>query len=296
LNSIGASGRAEAALVVVAFIWGSTFVLVKAALADVSTFLFLTLRFLLAGFILAIGYRGRMSGTFSRPGRKLWSGVLAGVFLFGGYAFQTVGLRLTTPSKSAFLTGLAIVLVPLLSSLVYRIAPQFREAFGAVVATTGMGLMTLEGTELRIGTGDLLTIACAIFFAFHMVIIGHYAPREGFERLSVLQVSTAALLGLSVCWWLEPTYIRWTPIVITGLTVAGLLATAAAFTIHAWAQQHTSATRTAVIFALEPIFAWATSFVVLREVLNWRAAAGAILILSGILIVELKPLKIVKHP
>ena len=290
------SARAEAALVFVAFIWGSTFVLVKAALADVSTFLFLALRFLLAGIVLAIAYRRRMSGIFTKSWRKLWSGVLTGVFLFGGYVFQTLGLRLTTPSKSAFLTGLAIVLVPLLSSLVYRIAPQFREVLGAVIATTGMGLMTLEGTKFRIETGDLLTIVGAIFFALHMVAIGHYAPRDGFECLSVLQISTAALLGLSLCWWVEGIYIRWTPTVISGLLVAGLLATAAAFTLHAWAQQHTTATRTAVIFALEPIFAWGTSFVVLREVLDWRAAIGAIFILSGILIVELKPLKILKHP
>lgn len=291
-----AGGRPELALVLVAFIWGSTFVLVKAALEHVSTLLFLALRFLLAGLVLGVAYRGRLSGIFSKTGGNVFSGVLAGALLFGGYVFQTLGLRLTTPSKSAFLTGLAIVLVPLLSSLVYRVAPRLREVIGAAIATAGMGLMTWEGAEWRVGPGDLLTLAGAIFFAFHMVTVGHYAPREGFERISVLQILTSAVLGLSIFWWLEKPAAHWNPTVIAALAVTGLLATAAAFTIQAWAQQHTSPTRTAVILALEPIFAWLTSFVIMRDALDWRGASGGLLILMGILIVELKPLKIIKHP
>ncbi|MCW5978263.1 MAG: DMT family transporter [Bryobacteraceae bacterium] len=290
------SRRAEFALVVVAFIWGSTFVLVKAALPDVSTLLFLALRFTLASVALAIAYRGHLSGMFARPAVGVREGVVAGAFLFGGYVFQTLGLRLTTPSKSAFLTGLAIVLVPLFCSAVYRVAPQFREAVGALVAMGGMSLMTLEGTSLRMEVGDLLTLAGAVFFAMHMVAVGHFAPRRGFEILSVVQIATAALLGLAIFSWLEDAYARWSLTLAAALAVTGLLATAAAFTVQAWAQQHTSATRTAVIFAFEPIFAWATSYVVMREALDWRGAAGALLILTGILIVELKPLRKLKHP
>jgi len=281
--------RAELALVLVAFVWGSTFVLVKSALAEVSTLLFLALRFTLAGGVLAIAYRGKLSGLFAGRGSGLRGGWPAGLCIFGGYFFQTFGLRLTTPSQSAFLTGLAIVLVPALGALVYRVAPRPAVAAGVVTALVGMGLMTIEGPDLDFNRGDLLTLAGAVFFAAHVLVLGHYSPREGFERLSVLQVSTAALLALSTCWWAEDVYIIWSSTVLLALGVTGLLATAAAFTVQAWAQQHTTPTRTALIFALEPVFAAATSYLLRGEVLSGRGLAGAALILAGILIVELKP-------
>ncbi len=287
--------RGELALVFVAFVWGATFVLVKAALADVSTVLFLFLRFSLAGFVLAVAYHRRLSGTFSEAGFRLNGGILAGCCLFGGYLFQTLGLRLTTPSKSAFLTGMAIVLVPLLHSALNRKAPQISESVGVAVAVTGLGLMTLNGNELSVNPGDLLTLAGALFFALHILVVSHYS-RRGFEWLSVVQIGVAALLAASTCWWVEPVYIRWSTAVLGALAVTGLVATAAAFTIQAWAQQHTSPTRTALIFALEPVFAFLTSFVVTGELLSGGAAVGSVLILAGILAVELKPFGRQEHP
>ncbi|MCP5115841.1 MAG: DMT family transporter [bacterium] len=287
---------AEIALVFVAFIWGSTFVLVKFALADVSTLLFLALRFLLAGLVLTVAYRRRLSGAFAGGALRLRGGLLAGVFLFGGYAFQTFGLRQTTPSKSAFLTGLAIVMVPVIGALVYRVVPRLSEAVGVGIATVGMALMTLDGSDLGVNSGDVLTIVGAVFFAVHLLVVGRYSPRDGFERVSVAQVTMAAALALSTFWWGEEPYIEWSFTVLLALGVTGLFATAAAFTLQAWAQQHTSPTRTALIFALEPIFAWGTSFVVLGEVLPARVALGAALILAGILIVELKPGRRKRHP
>ena len=283
------SRSAEASLIFVAFVWGSTFVLVKSALADVSTLLFLALRFLLAGLVLTIAYRRRLAGILEGGFDRFRGGVLVGLFLFGGYAFQTFGLRMTTASKSAFLTGLAIPMVPLLSSLVYRITPKVSEGVGVGIATLGMALMTLRGGDLGVNSGDLLTIVGALFFALHILAVGHYSRRSGFERLSVLQVSTAAVLSLATFWWAEEVYIEWSSTVLIALAVTGLFATAAAFTIQAWAQQHTSPTRTSLIFAFEPVFAWATSFLVLGEILPGRVAAGAGLIFAGILLVELKP-------
>ncbi|MCP5118569.1 MAG: DMT family transporter [bacterium] len=286
---------AQLSLVFVAFIWGSTFVLVKSALADVSTLLFLALRFLLAGLVLTVAYRRRLSGALEGRASRMRGGLLAGVFLFGGYAFQTFGLRITTPSKSAFLTGLCIVMVPLLSSLVYRVAPQVSEGVGVGVATVGMALMTIEGSDLGVNSGDLLTIAGALCFALHLLVVGHFSRRDGFERVSVAQVTMAAALAMSTFWWGEETFINWSPTLFLALGITGVLATAAAFTVQAWAQQHTTPTRTALIFALEPIFAWGTSFVVLGEILPYRVAFGAALILAGILVVELKPRQRTKH-
>lgn len=281
--------RADAALASNTLIWGSTFVLVQAALRDISPIVFLAIRFSIATFALALLFRGRAR---YRPTR---AGLIAGGCLFAGYLFQTVGLQFTTASKSAFITGLAIPLVPLLTSLVYLSRPRVFEMAGIIFATAGMGLMTLEGETLKIGRGDLLTFFCAVAFAAHIIVIGHYSGRVSFESLSFLQVATAAALGLSTFWWIEAPVVRLSPVVLIALGITGLLATALAFTVQAWAQQHTTATRTALIYSLEPVVAWFTSYWLTGELLSRRAAVGAGLILSGILLVELKRVKTTEH-
>lgn len=287
--------RAEIALILNTIIWGSTFVLVKNALADVSPLLFLALRFSLATFALLFLFRRRWS-TPRKGGNALKAGLLAGVFLFGGYLFQTLGLRLTTAPKSAFLTGLSIAMVPLLSSAVYRIKPRLIELLGVALATSGLGLMTLERAGWGINPGDVLTVVCAVLFAAHIVTVGHYAGRISFEPLSLGQVATCAVLALAGLGWAETPVIQWNLGVLVAVAVTGLLATALAFTVQAWAQQYTTSTRTALIFALEPVFAWTTSFLLAGETLSRRAAAGAGLILAGILLVELKPFSLEHHP
>ncbi len=274
--------RADAALAGNTLIWGSTFVLVQSALKDISPILFLAIRFSIATAALALLFRGRAR---YRPTR---GGLVAGGCLFAGYLFQTVGLQYTTASKSAFITGLAIPLVPLLMSLVYFSRPRIFELAGVICASTGMGLMTLQGETLSIGRGDLLTFFCAVAFAAHIIALGHYSGRVSFESLSFMQVAAAAALGISTFWWVETPVIRFSPVVLIALGVTGLLATALAFTVQAWAQQHTTATRTALIYSLEPVVAWLTSFWLTGEMFSRRAALGAVLILSGILLVELK--------
>src|SRR5437867_4306703 len=125
--------------------------------------LYVAIRFLVATLVLAWVFRGRWRLRAS----SARGGVLAGVCLFGGYAFQTVGLKSTTPSKAAFLTGLTVVVVPLLNSLVYRVYPHVSEAIGVVVATIGMGLMTLQGNVGGVARGDIMVILCAVAFAAH---------------------------------------------------------------------------------------------------------------------------------
>jgi drug/metabolite transporter (DMT)-like permease len=282
LNKSVRTWRADAALAGNTLIWGSTFVLVQSALKDISPILFLAIRFTIASVALALLFRGRAQ---YRPSR---GGLLAGACLFAGYLFQTVGLQFTTASKSAFITGLAIPLVPLLGSLVYFHRPRFFEMAGVVCATTGMGLMTLQGDSLKIGRGDLLTFFCAVAFAAHIVAVGHYSGRISYESLSFMQVAAAAVLALSTFWWVEAPVLRLSPVVVVALALTGLLATALAFTVQAWAQQHTTATRTALIYSLEPVVAWFTSYWLVGETLSRRAVVGAGLILSGILLVELK--------
>ena len=279
--------KADLSLVLVTLVWGATFVTVKNALGNVSTLLFLGLRFSLAAVLLLLVFRGRLAG---RDARTAWTGgLLAGACLFTGYAFQTFGLHTTSASKSAFLTGMTTVFVPLVAASAFRKRPGLSEALGVTVSATGMGLLTLDRFDWHMALGDVLTLGCALMFAVHIVVLGVYSRLVPFEQLSVIQIATAAVLGLATCFWLEPPFIRWTFSVTSALLITGVLATAVAFSVQSWAQRHTTPTRTGLIFALEPVFAWLTSFLLLGERLAARPATGAVLILTGILVVELKP-------
>jgi drug/metabolite transporter (DMT)-like permease len=289
--------RADAALAGNTLLWGATFVLIKAALDHISPVLFLAMRFWLATVALAAVFGKALFGGSAKPAPagSYVGPLLAGVFLFTGFFFQTQGLRFTSAPKSAFITGLTTVLVPLVGALVYRIKPQISEVAGVVVATVGLGLLTLEGPVGSIGRGDLLTFFCTIAFAAHIVTVGHFARRVSYEMLSVAQIGAAGIAALVLLPIAETPRVEWQPLVVWAILVTGLLCTALAFTVQAWAQRYTTATRTALIYALEPVFAWATSLLVTGEGLSGRAAAGAVLILGGVILVEVKPLDSPRH-
>ncbi len=286
--------KADLALFFNVVVWGSTFVLVKTALADISPLLFLALRFSLAGAVLLVLFRPNVK--FRAEAKSLAAGGLIGCFLYSGFLFQTLGLRLTSAPKSAFLTGLSSLMVPLLTRLVYRTRPQLSEVAGVMVATVGLGLMTLNGDIWSISRGDALTLLGALAFAAHIVTLGHFSERMNFELLSIAQVAAAALLALSLFGWAETPHLVWRPAVIYAILITGIFATALAFTIQSWAQQYTTATRTALIFMLEPVIAWITSYLLVGEGLSGRAAVGAVLILGGVMLVEVKPWNPRPHP
>jgi drug/metabolite transporter (DMT)-like permease len=292
------SMKAHVLLLAVVFVWGSTFVVVKNALADISPLLFNLLRMTLAAICLGILYR-RHIGHIDR--RAVLFGATTGLFLATGYQFQTAGLRLTTPSKSAFITGMTVIFVPLLITVPWlrpggTHAPRWNAFIGALLAFLGIIFLTTPanaGFDLRsINAGDLLTLGCALGFACHMVALAHFSPRMRFEQLALLQVSFAALFMAISLPIFERPYMHWSGRVIFALLVAAILATAVAFTVQSWAQQILPATHTAVLLTLEPVFAWLTSWIVLGERLGLRAGAGALLILAGICLTEFLPSRI----
>jgi drug/metabolite transporter (DMT)-like permease len=188
------------------------------------------------------------------------------------------------------------VLVPLLGSLVYRIRPQVSEWLGILLATAGLGLMTLEGAVGSMSRGDLLTFFCAVSFAGHVLTLGRFSPQMDFELLSLVQVATAAAWAFLLVRGVERPELVWQPAVVYAILVTGLLCTALAFSVQAWAQRYTTSTRTALLYMLEPVVAWVTSYVTVGEGLSGRGATGAALILGGVLMVELKPLGARRHP
>jgi drug/metabolite transporter (DMT)-like permease len=274
----------------IAFIWGSTFVLVKEALNDASPLVLNSARMVVAAVLLAIFYRKKIA-VLTKP--ALTAGVVVGIFLYLGYAFQTTGLKLTTPSKSAFLTGTSSVLVPLALVAIWRAHIHLWRVAGIMLALIGLFLMTVPGggTGLadfaKVNLGDILTVGCALCFTFHVIFVGRASQRFPFEQVAFLQVGTAAILMTVSAPLLEHPYFRPTPTVIAAVLITGILCTAVAFTVQSWAQQFTPATHTALIFTTEPVFAWLTSFIYLHERLGLRAGAGALLILGGVLVSEL---------
>jgi len=276
--------------VLISLIWGSTFVLVKEALNDASPLALNSARMVVAAVLLGIFYRKKIA-VLTCP--ALIAGVTVGFFLFLGYALQTSGLKLTTPSKSAFLTVTSSVLVPLLLVAIWRAHIHLWRVAGIALALVGLFLMTVPGGTAgladfaNVNLGDLLTIGCAFSFAFHIIFVGHASQRFPFEQIAVLQVGTAAILMTISTPLLEHPHFRPSAIAIAAVLVTGILCTAVAFTVQAWAQQFTPATHTALIFTTEPVFAWLTSFIYLHERLGLRAGVGALLILGGVLVSEL---------
>jgi drug/metabolite transporter (DMT)-like permease len=285
---------ADLALLLTTLIWGSTFVMVKDAVTAYPVFSFLTLRFLCAIAVMAPvawlsrARRGVMQGNPSRDAPYLRYGapLLVGLALFAGFAFQTLGLQLTTPAKTGFITGLSVVLVPLASAVVFHQAPGRNAWLGVGLAALGLALLSLE-QGLKVNPGDLLVFGCAVAFAAQILLIGQFAPRCDPLTLTLGQFAVvAALSGVAAFAFESPPPL--TGSVLFAAVFTGVLATSLAFGIQTVAQRFTSATHTALIFAAEPVFAALFSFLLIGEVLGLRQVAGCGLILAGMLVAEMK--------
>lgn len=306
LQRLSPSTIAHLLLLAVVLVWGVTFVLIKDALRDASPLLFNLLRMFLAAIALAFINRRHLRVV---PRQSLWAGAIVGIFLAAGYQFQTSGLARTTAAKSAFITGMVVVFVPLLTMIpVLRPAsapaPGAASIGGALLAFGGLVFLTTPADTgwshilSSIGTGDLLTLLCAIAFAGHLLALAHTSTTVPIRQLATLQIAFAAFLMMITLPLGRPVYLHVTPRLIVALLVTALLATAAAFTIQSWAQQHLPPAHTALLLTLEPVFAWLTSFLFLGERLSARSLIGALLILAGILLIELvpRPRPISEHP
>ncbi len=281
-------------LIGVVAVWGSTFPLVKGALNDASPMLFNVVRMAIATVALVL-INHRQLKDLSRS--ALLAGLIAGVLLGAGYQFQTVGLALTSATRSALITGLVVVIVPGLSLLPGLSSPQQASSgwitiLGSLLAFIGLALLTttpgakLAGLLSGINRGDLLTLVCAFAFAGHLLALAKYSSGVAAGLLATLQIGFATLFMLLWLPFETTPFLHLTPRLIIAWLITALLATAAAFTIQSWAQQHLPATNTALLLSLEPVFALIASRILLGEQLSRRAAFGAVLILSAISVLE----------
>jgi drug/metabolite transporter (DMT)-like permease len=270
-------------LLMVTAVWGWTFVLVKDALTHYPTLPFLQLRFILAFLVMAVLVR-RLPTR-----RELWVGVVAGAVLAAGYLTQTVGLTITSPGNSGLITGLFVVFTPLIDRI-FGVKLRWFTLTAVAIALTGTVL--LVGGPSGFGLGDLLTVACAFFYALHLVLLSRWSPGLRPATLAMLQMATGAVIFSAGGSWslTAPAPDVWLAIVVTGV-----FASALAFYIQTWAQQHLSASRTALILTTEPAWAVVAAVVLAGQRFGLLQAAGAALMLVAIVGHEVAHLKFKPH-
>ncbi|MFB1479996.1 DMT family transporter [Corallococcus sp. RDP092CA] len=283
----GVQWRADGALVLLTVFWGLTFVVVKDALAFADPFTFLTLRFLVGAAVLGALARGRMFAPGIVP-----RGLLLGAVLFLCFALQTVGLTDTTPSRAAFLTGLNVLFVPLMSMVLLKRLPRWGTAVGVVLAAVGLYWLTrpteeaLPGDVGGLRLGDWLSFGCAVAYAGHILLTERFATKDNALGLVAVQLAGVAALSALGLPFVERK-LEWTPQLVGAVLACGVLASALAILVQTWGQARTSAVRAALIFALEPVFASAYSVAVGREVLGLKEWLGGALIVVGVFASEL---------
>jgi drug/metabolite transporter (DMT)-like permease len=270
-------------LLLVTAVWGWTFVLVKDAISQYPTLPFLAIRFLLAFAVMALLVR-RLPTR-----RELWVGAVAGGVLAGGYLTQTVGLTMTSPGNSGLITGLFVVFTPLIDRLFGMPLHRWTviAVFGALVGT-----VMLVGGPGGFGLGDLLTVACAALYALHIVLLSRWSPGLRSAPLAMVQMGMGAIIFAGGgAWQLRmPSPYVWLAIIVTAV-----FASALAFYIQTWAQQHLSASRTAVILTTEPAWALVAAVVLAGQRFSALQAVGALVMLASIVGHELAHLKFNPH-
>jgi len=272
--------KADSLLLSAALIWGGTFLVVKWSLREVSPFLFLTIRFSLASLALLV-FLPSSGRTLKRT--TLYKGGILGVFLFLGFALQTVGLKYTTASKSAFITGCTVGFVPLVNFLLYKKLPKPSPLLGVALSLVGVWLLT-RPAGVGFNVGDLATLLCAVSFAFQISLVQVYTSVDNWLKLLLVQFLTASLLSFILFLGLE----RGGPSLSLGLIWAflytSLLATDLAILIQFRYQKETTPTRAGVIYTFELVFAALLAKTFWGE--SWGYGGGA-LILAGIIVMEL---------
>jgi drug/metabolite transporter (DMT)-like permease len=273
--------RPLAVLVLVTAVWGVTFVQVKDAVALYPLFAFLAIRFAIASGTLAPVGASRLR-TLGRPG--LWAGALAGALLGAGYALQTAGLERTTVSSTGFITGMYVVLTPVLGLALFRMHVARVAWIGVGLATFGLAL--LSGVHAGSVVGDLLVLAGAAVYALQIVLMERFAPRFDVIAFTLVEMLTAfaGLLVVALALGQMEVPHGWT--VWGALLVTGVFASALAFLAQTWAQRRTSATQTALAFSLEPVWAAFFGITLAGDRLGPIGWLGCAVIMAGIVIAE----------
>jgi len=283
-----ASILADFVLLLVALVWGFTFIMVKEAIAEVGVYPFLFLRFTLSFTFMMLIFAKRLPklDTFI-----VFSGTVLGVFLFLGYAFQTTGLAYTSASNAGFITGLNVIFVPIFSIVIFKQIPRPLTLLGILVATAGLFLLT-GGFWDGFNRGDVLVLVCAMCYAMHILCTGRYAPIMDVYLLATVQIGVVALCSLPFAISSLSSIPSGIPLSVwKSLIFTGLLATVFAFVAQTRAQRFTPPARAALILLMESVFCAITARFYGGEKLSGVALAGGLLMVTGMALAEIRRVK-----
>ena len=276
--------KADLSLLVVAIIWGSAFVPCRIAAHEVGTFLFNGLRFLIGAVALVIFVRPKLRGLTRA---ELWGGGLIGFIAFSGSALQQAGLQFTTAGKAGFITGLYVVIVPILLALVWRHWPRWTAWAASGLAAAGMFLLSAVET-MTLSLGDGLELIGAVMWALHVIAISRFANKVDVLRLALVQFVACGLLNVLVGVVVEPRapsqFLNvWWAILYTGVFSIGV-----AYTLQIMGQRHAPPTDAAIILSMESVFAALTGWLLLSEQLGPLQVFGCGLMLAGMLLAQVR--------
>jgi drug/metabolite transporter (DMT)-like permease len=288
--------KGEANLLLVTLLWSATFVIVKGALADISSMLFIGLRFLIAGVILLPFV---IHKKLDWKSSNLLPPIFLGVLLFIGFSTQTVGLKYTSATKSAFLTGSAVAIIPTLQLFVEKKKPKTGSVIGVVVVLVGILFLSggnsiatlLEDIATNFNFGDFLTLICAFFFAWYVVYLDMLSSKYNFWMLLIIQIGVAAILAFAIVLLFdvidyELLKINFTNQLGFGILYTAIFATLITTTLQTKYQKLVTPTKAGIVYSFEPIFAAVIAFVILSEKVTPFGLFGAALIFVGLIISE----------
>lgn len=280
--------HANMLLVLVTIIWGGGFLATDGALASISPFYIMMIRFLGAAILpLLVSWR-----WLRELSREQWlKGMIAGCFLFLAFGFQTFGLKYSTPSKNAFLTATNVVFVPYLLWFVLKRRPKRKEMIASVFCVVGIALLTLKPEALSLGIGDMLSLLCAVFFALHIIALERYCAHVNAVCMTAIQMLSAGVLSAVCALLFENAPTSFSMGAIGNVAYLIFVSTLLAYLLQTTAQKYTSANTASLILSMEALFASVFSFFLLGERFSILMLCGAAFIFGSVLYLEYKPKK-----
>ncbi len=278
-------------LFLTAIIWGLAFVAQKAGMKYIGPFAFNGMRFILGTLSLLplLVFQKQLFGTSVRDtdlSFTLKGGIVLGVFLFIAAAFQQVGVVESTAGNAGFITSLYIILVPFISIFIrHKISPE--EWIGALLAAIGLYFLSIN-QQFKMSPGDGLVLISAFFWASHILLIGYYAPKTNILLLSIIQFSIGALLNLFVAFWVEEINFSMITDALYPILYGGIMSIGIAYTLQAVGQRNIAPSKAAIILSFESIFALLGGWLLLNESITFRKTIGATIMLTGLIISQIK--------
>lgn len=271
---------AAGSLVIVTIIWGGGFVATDMTLKSMFPFQIMAVRFFLAAILMALV---SINSLKDMRWKEIRAGIPMGLALFAGFAFQTVGMQYTTPSKSAFLTALNVVIVPFITFIFLKKKVGIKGMIGAVMSVMGVALLSLNG-DLSLGFGDTLTLLCAAAFAFQIFFTGKAVKLYRATVLNFVQMAVAFILSVIFLFIFGETDFHVTSQGWLGVLYLGAISTTLCFFLQTASQKYVEETKAAIILSMESVFGTLFSVLILHEIITPRMVTGCMIILAAVII------------